>query len=112
MMKTLQEQEGPIDQAIVNSLVESTPDWWKSALLEIEQKNHSQGIVGYTHKISSPEGHRDIVQATEELCLHTFELAELFREHGKQWTKAVFRIEQLPTSDWNYVVDFSYERSA
>lgn len=107
-MSTLQEKEGPLDQAIVNSLIEATPEWWKSAVLEVDYRPRKGGIEGYAHTISSPEGHRDVIHATDEMCSLTYQLAQLFREYGRQWVKVVYKIEQLPTGAWNYAVEFSY----
>src|SRR3954467_8938469 len=107
-MPTLQELERPIDEQIVNQLIEATPEWWKSAILEIEFSPKSHGIEGYKHTITNPDGHKDIVQAPDTLFESTFQLADVFRKHGRPWQKVIYTIRQSSKGDWNYSVDFNY----
>ena len=107
-MTPLQEQQGPIDVAIVNSLIEATPEWWGEAKLEIEWRPRECGVEGFAHTITSPEGHREIIEATEEICTETFRLADLFRRCGKQWKMVVYKVKQQPDGEWSYTADFTY----
>jgi hypothetical protein len=106
-MPTLQELERPIDEAIVSGLVEATPEWWKSAILEIEWCPNENGVEGFKHRIISPEGHRDIVQATKQIHENTFRLADVFRRYGKQWQKVVYSVKQEPRGEWKHSADFT-----
>jgi|SRR6185295_20012366 len=107
-MATLQELERPIDEAIVDQLVQATPEWWKAAVLEITRAAKPGEIEGFAHLVSSPEGHRDIVHATEEIFHLTIQLADLFASFGKAWQRVVYSIRQGPTGDWRYTADFEY----
>ena len=107
-MPLLQELERPIDEAIVNGLIEATPDWWRAAVLEIAWSQNENGLEGFLHTISSPEGHRDLVQTTDAIHEATFKLSDLFRQHGKQWKKVIYSIRQKEDGNWTYQADFSY----
>lgn len=107
-MTSLQNQQGPIDEAIVNGLIAATPEWWSAAKLEVEWRPRDGGVEGYAHTITSPEGHRDLVEATDEICAETLRLAELFRRCGKQWTRVVYSVKQQPDGQWSYTADFTY----
>src|ERR1035437_4952873 len=101
-MSTLQELERPIDEAIVDHLVQATPEWWKAAALEVTRSTKANGIEGFAHAITSPEGHRDIVQATDEIFQLTIQLADLFNRFGTSWKKVVYSIRQNPEGGWHY----------
>lgn len=107
-MPTLQELERPIDEEIAGLLVEATPESWNAIELEVVWRPEEGGIEGYEHTISSPEKHRDIIAATEPLHDATFRLAQLFREHGRQWKRVKYSIRRKPSGDWGYVVKFEY----
>ncbi len=107
-MSNLQELETPIDEAIVNALIEATPEWWNAAQLEVVHSERPSGVEGFAHTITSPEGHRDIVSATDELTDATLRLADLFRSHGKIWTKVVYTTTKSNGGKWTYSADFSY----
>ncbi|MEI8289078.1 MAG: hypothetical protein WCH99_06355 [Verrucomicrobiota bacterium] len=107
-MPTLQELERPIDEAIVNELIEATPQWWKVAILEIEWHPQENGVEGFQHRILSPEGHNELVQASGQIHESSFRLADLFRKHGKQWLKVVYSVRQESSGEWKYSADFTY----
>ena len=107
-MATLQELERPIDEAIVDRLVEATPEWWKSAVLEVTRTTEANGMVGFTHRITSPEGHRDIVVTTDEIFHLTKQLADLFTRFGGPWKKVSYAIHENPGGGWHYSADFVY----
>src|ERR1035437_3809050 len=107
-MSTLQELERPIDEAIVDHLVQATPEWWKAAVLEVTRSTKANGIEGFAHFVTSPEGHRDIVQATDEIFQLTIQLADLFTRFGKPRRRVVYSIRQNPAGGWNYSADFGY----
>jgi hypothetical protein len=107
-MPTLQELERPLDEAIVNGLIEATPEWWVAAVLRISRTEAQTGRKGFAHIITSPEGHRDIVQATSDITEATFKLADLFAKFGKPWKQVVYSIQKLPEGGWKYVADYDY----
>jgi hypothetical protein len=107
-MLNLQELERPIDEAITNHLVQATPEWWKSAVLEVTHSVDSDGTEGFAHLIKSPEGHRDIVQATQDILDLTFQLSSLFKRFGTPWQKVVYSVNQNALGGWNYSADFEY----
>ncbi len=108
-MPTLQQQEEPIDQEIANALIEATPEWWMSAVMAIEFGAKPGGVEGYRHVISSPEGHRDLVEPTERIYGATIQLADLFRQHGRPWKSAKYTVKKHAEANWSYTVDFQYE---
>ena len=107
-MATLQELERPIDGATVNALIEATPDWWKSAKLEIMRTTRSPGVEGLAHLITSPEGHREIVQATDAIFAASFRLSDLFASFDKPWKRVVFTVVQAADGHWRYTADYEY----
>ena len=107
-MATLQELERPIDEEIANSLIQAIPEHWKSAMLEVIRSQKPNQVEGFAHVISSPEGHRDIVQPTEDLLNATLKLADLFAQFGNPWTKVTYLVEQKPDGNWKYSADFVY----
>ena len=106
-MAALQEEETPIDKAIVDELVTLTPEWWGAAVLTIEYSKDGD-VEKYSHEISSPEGHKEPVTPSEELFDLTHRLGLLFRRHGKQWKRATYRANAGRDETWRYTVDFEY----
>lgn len=107
-MATLQELEAPIDAEIVGLIVEVTPTWWKAARLEVERRAHEGSAEGLAHTMTSPEGHRDLVVATDEILDATHRLAELFRSFGRPWTRVVYDVTERPDGSWDYRATFTY----
>lgn len=103
---SLQDEEGPLDEEVVNELVAATPESWKAASLEIRGSPLTLG--SYECRISNPEGLNDRVEATEELKKAILELARLFERHGHHWSAARYEVRQRPDKTWDYQVDFEY----
>ena len=99
-MPSLQELERPIDEAIANALIGVTPETWRLARLEVTRSDKANGVQGFEHVITSPEGHRDIVQADDKMFELTFKLADLFEKFGKPWKKVIYTVSQVPSSPW------------
>jgi hypothetical protein len=110
MEETIQQLERTIDEAIVNGLIEATPESWKTIKLEIEWRPKQNGTEGFAHTITSPEGHRDIIPTSEMIYQQTFLLANLFKKHSKQWCKATYTASQSSGGEWKYSVDFLYNK--
>lgn len=107
-MQTLQELQAPIDRLIVNELISSTPEWWNSAILEVDRIEEGETIEKFRQVIISPEAYKDIVSSTTELDEAVIRLADVFRSLGKVWSKVVYQVELLPDNTWKYSVQFKY----
>ena len=107
MPGALQEEETPIDQEIVNELVELTPEWWKAAVLDVSFSDEG-GVERYEHVISNPEGHKEPIDPSAELLDATYRLGQVFRRHGRHWRTAKYAIHLRQDGSWKYTVDFSY----
>jgi hypothetical protein len=59
-MPTLQELERAMDEAIVDQLVQPTPEWWQAAVLEVTRSNKPGEVEGFAHDLESrrTSGHR------------------------------------------------------
>jgi len=104
--RELQNAEEPIDRAIAEALIEATPEWWNSIMLEISHVEHPAS--GYRHRLWSPDGHKDRVETTEALLAQMRKLAALFEEAGHPWRKATYKVTIEPNRDYVYVVEFDY----
>jgi len=106
-MGELQTEERAIDEEIVNELVELTPEWWRSAALDVAC-TLDQGVEKCSHVISSLESYKEPVFPSEKLFTATHKLALLFRRHGKQWKRARYEIRLQDDGSWKYNVNFEY----
>lgn len=88
---TLQDEETPIDQEIVNGVVELIPETWNRAVLEVDYSIDDRG-EGFEHTIFNPDGHRDVVAPSDSIYDATFRLQQLFRRYGGIWTKVRYEI--------------------
>lgn len=106
-MLSLQEQQAPIDMAIVNAMIESTPETWHEIVLTLVRKPGSSGIGGFTHELSSPEGYPP-VGAAESLYEATYRLDDLLQGTAeRQISKAVYRAKSVGES-WSFNAEFEY----
>lgn len=105
---SLQDDEGPIDAEISNLLIAATPQSWHSARLDVEFSRKADGTEGFVHRISSPEGHRDLVEPPEEMYAAVFLLFDLFRRAGKPWQRVGYVVSQATDGNWDYEVRFEY----
>jgi hypothetical protein len=109
-MPTLQEQQAPLDAAIVNAMIESTPETWTHIVLTLSRSSGSgAGELGnFSHELSSPEGHPPVAPA-DSLFDATYALDELIqRVGGCRLGKAVYTAA-LKGNDWTYKAEFSYQ---
>ncbi len=106
-MGKLQDEEVALDREIVDELVVLTPEWWRAADLSVTYAVEN-GIERYAHTISSPEGNREVVHASEELFDATHRLGLLFRKHGRQWRRVTYKVRQEQGESWCYEVTFEY----
>jgi hypothetical protein len=88
---------------IGRELIALTPETWTSAVLKLEDEP-----AGVKHSIYSEDGRREIVVPSMDLFEHTRKLELIFREFGRMWTIAHFRIVQSEEGQWRFNVDFQY----
>lgn len=105
---TLQDEETPIDQEIVNELVGLVPEAWNRVVLEVKYSVDERG-EGFEHSISNPDGHRDLVEPSDAIYAATWELQELFRKYGGSWTRVTYRVS-IEDDGIEYRVNFDRER--
>jgi hypothetical protein len=107
MSDNLQKEEALLDQEIASELIELTPEWWTSIILDIEY-SFEFGMEKYTHVISSSEGHKDIIEPSDKLFDATDRLGKLFQRHGKRWRRATYNLQLANDGNWKYIVTFGY----
>lgn len=106
-MTSLQEQQAPIDAAIVNAMIESTPETWQEIVLTLVRSEASNSIGDFTHELSSPEGFPP-VGPVGSLLEATYKLDELFQLTSKlRLAKAVY-VAKAVGNNWSYHADFQY----
>lgn len=106
-MPSLQEQQAPIDMAIVNAMIESTPDTWQEIVLILVRKPGPSSIGNFTHELSSPEGYPP-AGATDRLYEATYRLDDLIQGTGNApILKAIYRAKAVGGS-WSYQIEFEY----
>lgn len=112
-MPTLQEQQAPIDAAIVNAMIESTPETWTHIVLTLCRTSGSaEGQLGsFSHELSSPEGHPSVVPA-DSLFDATYALDELIERVGRRRLEKAVYTAALKENGWTYQVEFSYQGEA
>jgi hypothetical protein len=108
MVLSLQEEEKPIDEEIVNQLIALTPESWRTAILEVTYEAEAGGDEGYSHEIYSAEERHEQVEPSEELFLATRRLALLFQKHGHRWKSVKYTVVQQEDGGWKYSAAFDY----
>ena len=107
-MATLQEEQPPIDRAVCDAMVASTPDDWNVIVLTIERPEGVTEVGQLEHSLSSPHHHQPAFP-DDSLFEATYRLDELFQRHGGLFRRAVYRVE-LSADSWQYTADFEYDR--
>jgi hypothetical protein len=107
MAKNIQEGETKIDKEIVTELIELTPEWWNSVILEVVYTCDGDND-NYDHCISSPGGNKEIIEPSGKIFDATYRLGKLFREHGKHWKKVTYKTWIQKDGTWSYKVNFEY----
>ncbi len=106
-MPTLRELQAPIDAAIVNAMIESTPGTWQQIVLTLVRAPGQTCVGNFTHELSSPEGHAP-VGPTDSLFDATYRLDELLqRAEGGLLSKAVYIAKSVGGS-WSFHAEFQY----
>ena len=107
MDQSLQDELPLIFQRLARALVEATPAWWSTAILELTATTSGFGS-GLAHAIRSDEHPRDVVVATDEIFEATRALELASVRHGDSWQRCVFRVDQDPSGAWLFAAE--YER--
>jgi hypothetical protein len=109
-MPTLQEQQAPIDAAIINAMIASTPETWKVIRLVLERKTGSSAMGQFRHELLSPEGHPP-VGPDIDLFEATYKLDSLLQAHGGILLRAEYTAQEQD-GNWSYKSKFEYEQGA
>ena len=96
-------EQSEVFQRLGIELIALTPKHWRSAVLEL---TGSDGWV--TPSIWSDEGHRDPVEPSIVLLLHTYALERLLARRGRGWKSIQFRIRMRPDESWSFGADYEY----
>lgn len=105
---TLQDDEGPIDAEIARLLTEAIPESWASAVLDVELVRQDDGSDGFVHRITSPQGYRDLVSPPDQLYELTIRLFDLFSRAGRPWRGVRYGVSAAEDGAWDYHVHFEY----
>lgn len=106
-VSVLFERHAPIDRAIVNAMIESTPENWSQIVLSIWRDSLQAGVGSFLHELSSPEGHAPVGPA-DSLYEATYNLDSLYVEVGMpRLSKAVYTAK-TDGDGWSYQVQFAY----
>jgi hypothetical protein len=106
-MPSLQERQAPIDAAIVNAMIESTPETWQQIVLTLERAKGKIGIGDFTHELSSPEGHAP-VRSADSLFEATYQLDELLQSNGGGLSSKAVYVAKFIDGSWSYQAEFEY----
>ena len=106
-MASLQELQQPIDRAIVDAMIESTPETWRSIVLTLERASSNSDIGAFRHELSSPEVHPPVGGAPS-LFEATYRLDILLRTHGGVLRRAVYRATKKDDT-WSWSADYEYD---
>ena len=103
----LQEQQAPIDRRIISALIEATPETWNAAEMSVTRSDDGTNEK-LAIEIASPEGHTEMVGATEEIYQAIYDLSDCFRGFGKIWKEARYVAALNGSNDWQYEASFTY----
>lgn len=106
-MESMLEKQSLIDRDLVNALIAATPETWTVAEMFVE-RDDSGTNEKMTISISSPDGHKEPVGATEEIYSALYKLSDLFRANGPMWRAVSYKVSQVDHDDWSYSVKFEY----
>ncbi len=104
----LQDDHEPYDKAIVGQLIAILPQEWESVVLTIEKFEDPGDITRFSHEIFNPDGLNGVVIPNEEIFVLSRRLSQVFADHGCDWVKVEYRVDEEADGNWKYVVNFSY----
>ena len=88
---SLQDLQAPIDDAIVDAMIASTPENWSHIVLTLLRAGEDRDVGHFTHELSSPAGLPPVAPDVS-LFDATYRLDELFQGHGAFLSKAVYEV--------------------
>ena len=97
--------------AIVRALAALIPDSWRTATLDIERTESTNGGVDHSLVIHSGSGGVGTVAPSEELTLAVRELDLLFVQHGHPFKTLKFTVRRSDDDGWDFAVAHTYEDS-
>jgi len=106
-MATLQELQAPIDAAIINAMIESTPETWCEIVLTLSRAPGDMGIGSFLHEFASPEGHAPVGPA-ESLYDATYKLDALIQSAGRGVISKAVYVAKSVGDKWSYQATFEY----
>ncbi len=101
---SLENRQRPIDLALVNELIATTPECWDEISLIIRCDKSSQVNV----EIIGPSTSNERVSASEILLEHSLALVDLLRSHGGALKEARYRAQLRQDSSWTFNAKFEY----
>ncbi len=104
---SLQEKQAPIDMALFNALIAATPEAWNSADMVV-QRVDEDGVEKMSIVITSPEGHKDLISATEEIYEQLYKLSDCYRGEKKMWAIATYKVSLGSDGNWQCRASFDY----
>ena len=104
---SLQDEQAPIDQEIVETALSSTPEEWDSFTLRLEYVWADDPDDIGTVSISLHNGEEPCTPE-DELYGSTRKLLKLFHRYGVAWISAQYNISMTDEGKWKYVADFQY----
>jgi hypothetical protein len=102
------ERQKTLDTALMNALIEATPETWKAFRLELTFERAEATREAIRHEISNLEGRTEVVSATDAMFEASARLSDHFRSLGHLLSGATYEARQLPSGEWSYHAEWSY----
>lgn len=104
---TIQDEQAPIFEEIVNLAISSTPEHWDTFTLYLEYVWGDDPEAIGTVQLSLHNG-KEPCTPEDNLYDATFKLLKLFHRHGISWIGAQFEIGLNDEGNWKYKAEFQY----
>ena len=88
---SLQDLQAPLDRAIVDAMIASTPENWSHIVLTLRRPAEDRKVGHFTHELSSPVGLPPVAQ-DDALFDATYRLDELLQARGALLSRAVYEV--------------------
>jgi len=92
----------PLLSAVGRELIAATPESWTAAQLALVVRPTSGTMGAVSHVITSPEGLRDLVVATEDLMNATATLVQACKAHGRPFRELLFTVQSDAEGAWRF----------
>ena len=100
--------QAPIDRAIVDAMIASTPESWSHIVLTLLRPAEDSDVGHFTHDLSSPAG-LPPVAPDDALFDATYRLDALLQGSGALVTKAVYEVH-FTEGHGRFTASFEYAR--